>query len=62
MNFEKFVLAPKSILDRIAKYDQSLVNIQDLAEKDQIKEDILNRYEEDPIKSSIENSINSRDL
>lgn len=62
MNFDKFVLAPKSILDRIAKYDQNLVNIEDLAEKDKIKEEILNRYEEDPIKSSIENSINSRDL
>ena len=37
-------------------------SIQDLAEKDQIKEEILKRYEEDPIKSSIENSINSRDL
>ena len=58
----KFVLAPKSILDRIAKYDQSLVNIEDLAEKDKIKEEILKRYDEDPIKSSIENSINSRDL
>lgn len=57
----QFFLAPKSILDRVARYDPNLVKFRNLAEKDATKEKLL-ESSNDPIINSIENSLNTREL